>query len=227
MASPARSQPLTLGALEDRSFGAVIFDLDGTLIDSTPAVIRSWTTWAQEFDVPAAALHGWHGVPSAAVVRAVLPPERQADAIRRITDLELADVTDIVVLPGAGEALRALMTARVAIATSCDRPLAAARIGAAGLVPPTVLVTVDDVARGKPHPDPFLRAAELLEVPPEECLVVEDAVKGLQAARAAGCSTLAVTTTTPREQLQADAVVETLADLTWTVEHGEVHASST
>ena len=200
-----------LGRLADEVFEAVIFDMDGTLIDSTSAVYRAWSAWAGEMGLTEAELMRHHGVPAASVVRAVLPVERQEAAIARIGELELADLSDIVVLPGAAEALKALTDAKSAIATSCTRPLAQARIGAAGLVPPSVLVTVDDVTRGKPDPEPFLVAAERLGADPRRCLVVEDAAMGLVAARAAGCSTLAVVTTTPREALDADAVVDDLS----------------
>ena len=200
-----------LGRLADEVFEAVLFDMDGTLIDSTPAVIRAWTTWAQELGLTAEELGRHHGVPSAGVVRAVLPPERQQAAIARIDELELADVADIVVLPGAAEALKALVDAKNAIATSCTVPLARARIGAAGLQPPSTLVTADDVTHGKPDPEPFLVAAERLGVDPRRCLVVEDAPMGLKAAHAAGCFTLAVVTTTPREALDADAIVDNLS----------------
>jgi sugar-phosphatase len=197
--------------LADEVFEAVLFDMDGTLIDSTPAVIRAWTTWAGEMGLTAEELGRHHGVPSAGVVRAVLPPERQQAAIERINELELADVGDIVVLPGAAEALKALVDVKNAIATSCNAPLAAARIHAAGLVPPSTLVTADDVTHGKPDPEPFLVAAEKLGADPRRCLVVEDAPMGLQAAHAAGCFTLAVVTTTPREALDADAIVDDLS----------------
>jgi sugar-phosphatase len=200
-----------LGRLADEVFEAVLFDMDGTLIDSTPAVIRAWTIWAQEMELTAEELGRHHGVPSAGVVRAVLPPDRQQAAIARINELELADVGDIVVLPGAAEALKALVEAKNAIATSCNRPLAWARIRAAGLQPPSTLVTADDVAHGKPDPEPFLMAAQKLGVDPQRCLVVEDAPMGLKAAHAAGCFTLAVVTTTPREALDADAVVDNLS----------------
>jgi sugar-phosphatase len=197
--------------LTDQVFDAVLFDMDGTLIDSTPAVRRAWAVWGEEQGLAPADLLGHHGMPSAQVVAKLLPAERRAAATDRINELELIDVHDIVVLPGAAEALSALRDARNAIATSCTVPLARARIGAAGLQPPSVLVTVDDVARGKPAPDPFLEAARRLGVPPERCLVVEDAPMGLTAARAAGCFTLAVTTTTPPDELDADAVVPDLA----------------
>jgi mannitol-1-/sugar-/sorbitol-6-phosphatase len=200
-----------LGRLADEVFEAVLFDMDGTLIDSTSAVYRAWARWAGEMGLTEAELARHHGVPAASVVRAVLPAERQEAAIARIAELELADVADIVVLPGAAEALKALTEVKNAIATSCTLPLAQARIRAAGLVPPSTLVTVDDVTHGKPDPEPFLVAAEKLGADPKRCLVVEDAPMGLQAAHAAGCLTLAVVTTTPREALDADAVVDNLS----------------
>ncbi|MFL6065865.1 MAG: HAD family hydrolase [Friedmanniella sp.] len=202
-----------LDRLVDKVFEAVLFDMDGTLIDSTPAVIRAWTTWMREFGLSQEQLGRHHGMPSAQVVRSLLAEDQHLEAIRRIDELELADVHDIVVLPGAAEALDALRSAKSAIATSCTVPLAQARIRAAELVPPSVLVTVDDVRRGKPAPDPFLEAARRLGADPRRCLVVEDAPKGLEAAHAAGCFTLAVVTTTPAEELHADAVVANLAEV--------------
>ncbi|WP_375424510.1 HAD-IA family hydrolase [uncultured Friedmanniella sp.] len=202
-----------LNDLAGAVFEGVLFDMDGTLIDSTPAVVRAWTTWMGEFGLDPDQVGRHHGMPSAQVVRALLPQERQAEAIRRIDELELADVHDIVVLPGAAEALASLSHAKSAIATSCNGPLARARIAAAQLVPPSVLITVDDVSRGKPAPDPFLEAARRLGVDPRRCLVVEDAPKGLESARAAGCATLAVVTTTAREDLDADAVVDDLSEV--------------
>jgi sugar-phosphatase len=206
-----------LGRLADEVFEAVIFDLDGTLIDSTPAVDRTWNTFADEYGLTKAELGRHHGVPSAAVVRGVVPEDRYQAAVQRIAELELADVHDIVVLPGATEALAALVGAKNAIATSCTVPLAKARIAAAHLVPPTVIVTADDVVNGKPHPEPFLAAARLLDADPRRCLVVEDAPKGLEAAQAAGCFTLAVVTTTPRKALDADAVVTDLSEVRFEV----------
>ncbi len=214
-----------LGQLADEVFEAVIFDLDGTLIDSTPAVLRAWATWASEYGVAPIDMHRHHGIPSASVVRAVMPDHLHEAAMQRISDLEIADLDDIVVLPGAVEALASLETAKNAIATSCTVPLAQARIAAAQLVPPSVIVTADDVAHGKPHPDAFLEAARRLGVDPQRCLVVEDAPKGLEAAHAAGCFTLAVVTTTPREALDADAIVADLSEVRFEVDDDGVRVS--
>lgn len=207
-----------LGRLADQVFEAVIFDLDGTLIDSTAAIDRSWLTWMQEFGVDPSTAERHHGVPAAAIVQALLADQGQhQQATQRIHELETTDVAGIIVLPGAQEALAALLPARSAIATSGTVSLARARIAAAGLVPPSVLVTADDVRRGKPAPDPFLEAARRLGVDPRRCLVVEDAPQGLVAAKAAGCATLAVLTTTGRADLDADAVVPDLAAVTFEV----------
>jgi mannitol-1-/sugar-/sorbitol-6-phosphatase len=217
----------TLGGLEDRDFGAVLFDMDGTLVDSTPNVVRSWVRWAQEEGIDPRRLAGFHGVPSRSIVEHLLPAERVEAAVTRIDALELADTDGITVLPGALEALKALADEpdRCAIATSCTVPLARARITATAIPAPRVVVTADDVDRGKPHPDPYLLAAQRLGVDPRDCLVVENAPGGLESARAAGCATLALTTTTAPADLFADAVVATLADVTFTVAGGRVRLS--
>jgi len=101
----------------------------------------------------------------------------------------------------------ALPLGRIAIATSCTAPLARARLTAAGLPVPGVLVTSDQVERGKPAPDPYLLAAERLGVDPAACLVLEDAPAGIESARAAGMTVWAVTTTHAADALHAAARV--------------------
>ncbi len=212
-----------LGALAGRTFDAVLFDMDGTLVDSTPAVMRSWVRWAQEEDVDPALLLGRHGVTASGIVDAVMPERGAAArsaALARINTIEESDTDGVEALPGAVQALAALVAGsgpgRSAVVTSATRGLALVRLSAAGITAPGVVVTASDVSRGKPDPEPFLAAAKALGVDPARCLVVEDAPAGLQAGRAAGCATLALATTHAREDLEgapADAIVRDLSSV--------------
>lgn len=220
--------------LTDRTFTAVLFDMDGTLVDSIAAVERSWVTWAGEYDIDLERLRGFHGIPAAgvtAMLRPDLSAEEQAAAVLRIEALEVADTEDVIVLPGAAEALDALGDggAKQAIVTSCTDPLADARLTATGLRHPEVVVTASQVTRGKPDPEPFLLAAERLGVAIDQCLVVEDAVAGLKAGRAAGAGgTLAVRHTTADADLEpwADLIVDGLDAVRFVVgPHGRISLS--
>lgn len=196
-------------ALFDRPFAAVLFDMDGTLIDSLPSVRRSWLRWAQEHGVDPVDLLAFHGVPARQIVETVLPPDRHDTGVERIETLEVEDAEGIVVLPGAAEALRAVGE-RAAVVTSCTRALADARIAATGLPVPVHVVTAGDVRRGKPDPEPYRLGAALLGVDPQDCLVVEDAPSGVTAARAAGARTLGVLTGEV-EPAGADVLVESVS----------------
>lgn len=199
--------------LGGRSFEAVLFDMDGTLVDSTESVRRSWQAWAAEYEIAPERLLGWHGVPARQILQTLLPAERVEDALVRIEGIEVADAAGIALLPGAAQAMDDVPAGRCAIVTSCTTPLAWARIGVTGLRAPDVVVTASDVPRGKPDPAPYLLAAERLGADPARCLVVEDAPAGLEAARRAGCATLAVVTTHARDDLDADVVVPALCDV--------------
>jgi sugar-phosphatase len=176
---------------------AVLFDMDGTLVDSDAAVERAWTTWAAEYDVdPAAVLAIAHGSPAQHTVTALRPelgPDEVAEAAGRQLALQYDDLSDVVATEGAHRLLTVLAqrTLPWAVVTSADRRLARARLRAAGITAP-VLITAEDVARGKPAPDGYLLAASTLGVAPERCLVVEDTEPGLQAGRAAGSITAAL-----------------------------------
>lgn len=215
MTEPLRTEDRpTVDALTHRTFAAVLFDMDGTLVTSVASVIRCWDRLAEELGVVPLDFTELHGIPARDLVRRLLPdrtPAEQDRALHRVVELELADTDDIEVLPGAAEALATLAgTGRCAIVTSCGRELAAARLRAAGVAVPPVVVTADDVRRGKPDPEPFRAGARLLGFDAGDCLVVEDAVAGLRSARAAGAATLALTTTMAAHRLDADGVVPTL-----------------
>jgi sugar-phosphatase len=183
------------------SFAAILSDLDGVLVDSGDSVERVWREWAQRRGLdPDLVVSAMHGVPSRQVIERVAP-HLGPDEAAYVDSLHARE--PVVALDGAAE----LLALGAAVVTSCSAPLAAARLHAAGLAVPEVLVTVDDVPRGKPHPDPYLEAARRLGADPRECLVIEDAPAGIAAGRAAGCTVWAVATTHDPEELgEADAV---------------------
>ena len=183
---------------------ALLFDLDGVLISSIASATRCWRRWAALHGVPdAESFNLPHGVPARNIVM-MLRPDMDADAgLRIIEDMELEDVGDIEVLPGVKALLESLPEDRWAIVTSCTRRLFDGRIRAAGLPFPKHLVTADMVTRGKPDAEPYRRGAEMLGLAPEDCIVVEDAVVGVMAGKAAGCRVLAVLSSTPRTELGA------------------------
>ena len=215
-----------LGTLAGRVFAAVLFDLDGTLVDSTPAVERSWHTLAAEFGVELTSFGTFHGIPAAQAVPMVLGPDADlAAAVRRLEELEVGDTDGVTLLPGAATAVADVPAGRCAIVTSCSDPLADVRIGAAGLRSPDVVVTASMTPIGKPDPAPYLLAAVKLGVDPAACLVVEDAPAGLTAARAAGAATLALGTTHDVAELDGDGRVGSLADVRFYAAPGGVAVS--
>ncbi|WP_433006573.1 HAD-IA family hydrolase [Kribbella sp. CA-294648] len=181
--------------MELRELQAVLFDMDGTLVTSDASVERAWTTWASEYGVSVAeVLSQAHGAPAESTVARMLPQlgeVARSTAAARQLELQYDDLSDVVAAPGAFEVLASLGGLPWAVVTSADLRLAKARLGAAGIDPP-LLVTIEDISRGKPDPEGYLRAAELLAVDPRYCLVVEDAEVGLAAGRAAGARTAAL-----------------------------------
>ena len=186
-----------LPRLPDRSFAAFLFDMDGTILTSIKAAERVWGNWAAGHGlVVAAFLPTIHGKRSEDTVRGLaLPGVDPVAEAARITRAEIEDVAGVEAVRGAAAFLASLPAARWAIVTSAPRALAQARIATAGLALPPVLVAAEDVQRGKPAPDPFLLGARKLGVAPQDCLVFEDTLAGLQSAAAAGMASVVVTTT--------------------------------
>ena len=195
----------------------VLFDLDGVLIDSTPAVTRVWRQWALEHGFnPEEVVESVHGRPSLTTVREYLPNADHAAENREIERREMQDADGIITLPGARELLRQLPANRWTIATSCTRSLAEVRLRAAGLPIPERIVTSTDVAHGKPHPEPFLKAAKKLGFPPSECIVVEDVPAGIRSGKAAGARVIAFRTTVDEAELRgagADFILNNCTDV--------------
>lgn len=193
---------------------ALLFDNDGTLINSLSVVLRCWRCWAEEYGVSMERFSRvqFHGRTDLELISELLPAEQVPGAQRRIRELELADTRDVVAMPGTLELLHSLPEDRWAVVTSANRVLAEARLAVAGIAAP-LLISSNDVRHGKPDPEPFLLAAEKLGVAPAGCVVVEDAPAGIAAAKAAGMRSIAVATTHQRAELvglPAEAVLDGL-----------------
>jgi sugar-phosphatase len=194
---------------------AVLFDLDGVLVESREATERVWLSWARRNGIGEEELRSaMHGVRSVEVVRALRPDSDFVSEAAGIEEAQAVDTAGLRAIPGAATALSALRGDRVGVVTSATRRLAAARLAAAGIDPPAVMVTAEDVTRGKPDPEGYLAAAGRLGVDPVEALVVEDAPPGVEAGRAAGAAVVGVTSTHAAEELgAADVVIRSLESL--------------
>lgn len=196
---------------------AILFDLDGVLVDSNPMYERHWQRWAALHDVPfaeIAAVH--HGRPAVQTIALVAPHmDAAVEAARYNAGVAAGgNVRDVRAYAGVHALLESLPEDRWAIVTSANRELSCLLLRLLELPVPRVLVTSDDVKRGKPAPDPYLQAASNLGYPPSRCVVVEDAPAGVAAARNAGACVVALRTTNTTEALKdAYAVVERFADL--------------
>ena len=200
----------------------VLFDMDGVLVSSIGSVERCWRRWAAHYGVPnAEQIEIPHGVRALDIMRTLVPGIDTVEGLRLIEDMELEDLADLRVLPGAGEVLRSLPAERWAIVSSATWRLLVGRLQAAGLPVPELIISGDMVERGKPDPEPYRRGAELIHTRPENCLVVEDAPSGVLAGAAAGCMVLGVEGTHAPEELReagAEWVVPSLAGVTAHVE---------
>lgn len=205
---------------------ALLVDLDGTLVDSTAPVRRAWNAFAARHGLDGERVHSFaQGRPSRETVALLAPDADQRAESAWVEELEVRDTRGVHALPGARELLSG--GRRLAIVTSCSTALAEARLAAAGLPRPSVLVSSDGLKRGKPDPECFLIAARLLAVDPARCVVLEDSPMGVAAGRAAGAKVIALRTTHGDQELRdADALVDDLAALFTARGAAPAHASS-
>lgn len=200
----------------------VLFDLDGVLVDSTPAVARVWTVWAQKYGFdPEETVRKAHGRPSLATIRELLPNADHAAENAIVERMEIEDVSDVIPLPGTLDLLASLPADRWTVVTSCTRALALVRLRVAGLPVPEKMVTSTDIVNGKPHPEPYLKGAKLLGLAPQDCVVFEDAPAGIRSGKAAHSRVVAFQTTESDELLRQ-------AGADWIVKDASaVHVAST
>lgn len=194
---------------------AILFDLDGVLCDSTKAVDREWREWAARKGVDGDAVMAIaHGVRTIEVIRSVAPHlDAEAEAAA-IENHEAHDQRGVTVMPGAVELVKSIPAGRWGVVTSGSRELATNRLRYCGVPVPAVLVTADDVVNGKPHPEPYLKGAAGLGLPPAQCLVIEDAPAGIASAHAGGMRVVALASTYPVAKLgAADAVISSFQEI--------------
>ena len=201
---------------------ALLFDLDGVLVDSRAVVERTWRRWAARRGLDAGPLLAVaHGRRVSDTLKAVLPHLDPAPEVAWLDVAELQDLDGVVQVPGAAALLASLPERRWAIVTSCSRELAARRLARAALALPPLLVTSDDVTQGKPAPDGYLLGARRCGAAPTACLAFEDAPAGIAAARAAGCRVVALATThAPAHLGGAETVVSDLRSVTVLLDAG-------
>jgi sugar-phosphatase len=195
------------------SCDAVLFDLDGVLVDSAEIVERTWRLWAARHGLdPAGVISAAHGRRTIETVRLIAPHLAADDEVAALAATESTETDGVYEVPGARELLESLPPRSWAVVTSGIRPVAELRLRHTRLPTPPVLVTADQVRHGKPHPEGYLTAAARLGVDPARCIVVEDTPPGIEAAHAGGMRVIAVASTYEAEALAAaDAVVPALS----------------
>lgn len=200
----------------------VLFDSDGTLVDSIKPVEDAWVRWCEIAGYPEESDNPRHGHPAAEKIIAIVGEQKAPELIALYQRLEMELAPNATPMPGGVESTAALQNASWCIVTSCDIDLLNARIKAAGIPTPPALCTIEDVTHGKPDPECFQVGAEKLGLDPGECVAIEDSPAGLASAKVAGCITIGLVTTTPRDQIHADIVVDDLSKLRFSVDDGTI-----
>jgi len=202
---------MSLSPVELRCQG-LLFDMDGILISSLSAVERCWTRWCEMRGVdPAVALAIVHGCRSIDSVRRLRPDLDAEYENSIIEEMECEDTAGVHILPGVADLLRSLPANCWTVVTSATERLARVRMAAAGIPVPAHFISADQVANGKPNPDPYLAGAALLGFAPADCVVLEDAASGSQSGRAAGCTVVATLFShTPEDLAAAHYLIEDL-----------------
>lgn len=202
---------------------AILFDLDGVLVDSTPVVERVWRRWATEHGLDPEFVMQWaHGRRSFETIRRVAPYIDAARENLKVERREIEDLEGVRIIPGAAELIASIPPGHWTIVTSATRELARARLGHVGLSLPAEAITAEMVQNGKPDPEPYLKGAMQLAFAPKSCIVIEDTAAGIASAKRAGMQAIALTTTYPAHELrEADIIVRSCADIRVEVKSGD------
>ena len=201
--------------MTELSCEAILFDLDGVLVDSTKSVVVVWTAWSEKNGIsPAKTLDVIHGRRTIEGLQILAPHLDMESETKKIEAAITLKKDGTIAIPGAASLLRSLPNDRWCAVTSGLKEFAKIRLKDANLPIPEILVSADDVTNGKPDPEPYLKGAQLLKVGPAKCIVIEDAPNGIRAGRAAGMRVIGVGTTYPVSELkEANVVVKTLEGL--------------
>ncbi|PCR93378.1 glycerol-3-phosphatase [Pseudomonas sp. FW215-R2] len=208
-------------AVFNRAFGAFLFDMDGTVLNSIAAAERIWAAWAERHGVDVETfLPTIHGVRAIDTITRLNLPGVDAEAQAAfITEAEIEDVEGIVEIPGAAAFLKSLPADRWAMVTSAPRDLALRRMAAAGIPEPAVMITAEDVTAGKPDPAGYRLAAKRLGLEPADCLIFEDATVGIQAAEAAGAPLMIITATHQHPIETSHATIASYRDVALSIDN--------
>ena len=207
---------------------ALIFDLDGVLVDSQTVIERHWSDWTRKHGLdPEKTLHATLGMTTVEGIRLIAPDLDAEKEAAIIDSAEAIDTDGVAAYDGAKKLLLAIPKGWWGVATSATRDTATARMRAAGLRIPDVLTSANDVEHGKPDPEPYLRTSQRMQIPPERCVVIEDSCGGLQAALGARMTVIAVASThTPEELGRAHAIVMEIKGIEISVNASEHKNSS-
>ncbi len=202
---------------------AIIFDLDGTLVDSTICIEKTWKKWAKKHNIETVALASIHGMTSYKTISLIAPHLDAEKATIEFDKEEIKETEGLKLIAHADKILNMLPAEKWAIATSGSNKLATSRLSHVGLPIPKILVTSDDITNSKPHPEPYLLAAKYLDISPEDCVVFEDSLAGIKAGKTAGAKVIGITTLFKKEDLSdTDAVINDFSDVKIHIKHDKL-----
>jgi len=207
----------------------ILFDLDGTLVDSWKCVEYAWQSWCFEHGLPYNDLvERFNGTRAIDIVKTLKPELDPEQELAKLNNLELSQAKNISLIPGALEIIKLIPKNKWGIVTSGTQEVAHHKLNYAKIDLPNVLITAEKITQGKPHPQGYLKAASMLNIDPKQCLVFEDAPQGLKAARTAGMKVIALSTTFPASALsEADACIDNYNCINISLDNSQIDISIT